>query len=192
MILIPELFPSIQWFIMAQKQGKNNLLQHFSAPNNKYTNKYIIAGPNQLQTLIVPIIASTKSDDFSQVQIDYSQKWIREHKNALQTAYGKSPFFEYYDYRIFNIFDQQIIELAQLNQNLLELMIRLIGLENVTFSSLLNNETQLIFNSDNIDVTTQSFSQVFDDRYGFRPKVSILDLLFNLGPLCKDYFQAEF
>jgi hypothetical protein len=177
---------------MAQKQGKNNLLQHFSAPNNKYTNKYIIAGPNQLQTLIVPIIASTKSDDFSQVQIDYSQKWIREHKNALQTAYGKSPFFEYYDYRIFNIFDQQIIELAQLNQNLLELMIRLIGLENVTFSSLLNNETQLIFNSDNIDVTTQSFSQVFDDRYGFRPKVSILDLLFNLGPLCKDYFQAEF
>lgn len=192
MILIPELFPSIQWFIMAQKQGKNNLLQHFSAPNNKYTNKYIIAGPNQLQTLIVPIIGSTKSDDFSQVQIDYSQKWIREHKNALQTAYGKSPFFEYYDYRIFNIFDQQIIELAQLNQNLLELMIRLIGLENVTFSSLLNNETQLIFNSDKIDVTIQSFSQVFDDRYGFRPKVSILDLLFNLGPLCKDYFQAEF
>jgi hypothetical protein len=192
MILIPEIFPSIQWFILAQKQGKNNLLQHFSAPNNKYTNKYIIAGPNQIQTLIVPVIASTKSADFCQVQIDYSQKWIREHKNALQTAYGKSPFFEYYDYRIFNVFDQQIPELAQLNETLLALIIKLIGLENVAFSPLLNVETTSIFNSDEIEITTPPFSQVFDDRYGFRSNVSIIDLLFNLGPLCKDYFQAEF
>jgi hypothetical protein len=192
MILIPEIFPSIQWFIMAKKQGKNNLLQHFSAPNNKYTNKYIIAGPNQLQTLTIPIIASTKSVDFSQIQIDYSQKWIREHKNALQTAYGKSPFFEYYDYRIFDIFDQQIPELATLNQSLLVLTTKLVGLENIEFSHLENDDTHLIFNSDKMETITPEFSQVFDVKYGFRAKVSILDLLFNLGPLCKDYFQAEF
>jgi len=192
MNLIPEIFPSIQWFILANQQQNNYLLQHFSAPNNKYTNKYIIAGPNQLQTLIVPILASTKSDDFSHVQIDYSQKWIREHKNALQTAYGKSPFFEYYDYRIFDIFDQQIPELSQLNQSLLALTTKLIGLENVTFLTLVNGDTNLIFNSDKMETLTPEFSQVFDAKFGFRPKVSILDLLFNLGPLCKDYFQAEF
>jgi len=192
MNLIPEIFPSVQWFILAKKQVKNNLLQHFSAPNNKYTNKYIIAGPNQIQTLIVPIIASTKSEDFSKVQIDYSQKWIREHKNALQTAYGKSPFFEYYDYRIFDVFDQQIPELVTLNQLLLALITKLIGLENVEFSELMNDDTTLIFNSDKIETQTPEFSQVFDAKFGFRPKVSILDLLFNLGPLCKDYFQAEF
>ena len=192
MNLIPDIFPSIQWFIVAKQQLNNNMLLHFSAPNNKYTNKYIIAGPNQLQTLIVPIIASTKSNDFSHVQIDYSQKWIREHKNALQTAYGKSPFFEYYDYRIFDIFDQQIPELTTLNQSLLVLVTKLIGLENINFSPIVTDNSALIFNSDKMEISTPPFSQVFDDRYGFRPKVSILDLLFNLGPLCKDYFQAEF
>ncbi len=192
MNLIPEIFPSIQWFIVAKQQQNNYLLQHFSAPNNKYTNKYIIAGPNQLQTLTIPIIGATKSADFSQVQIDYSQKWIREHKNALQTAYGKSPFFEYYDYRIFDIFDQQIIELSTLNQSLLVLVTKLIGLENINFSPIVTDNSALIFNSDKMEISTPPFSQVFDDRYGFRPKVSILDLLFNLGPLCKDYFQAEF
>jgi hypothetical protein len=192
MNLIPEILPSIQWFISAQKQRKNNLLQQFSAPNNKYTNKYIIAGPNQIQTLIVPSLASTKSEDFSNIQIDYSQKWIREHKNALQTAYGKSPFFEYYDYRIFDVFDQQIPELAKLNQSLLELTIKLVGLEHTTFKPLLNDDANLIFNSDKMEIPTPAFSQVFDDRFGFRPKVSILDLLFNQGPLCKVYFQSEF
>ena len=192
MNLIPEIFPSIQWFIVAKQQQNNYLLHHFSAPNNKYTNKYIIAGPNQLQTLTIPIIGATKSADFSLVQIDYSQKWIREHKNALQTAYGKSPFFEYYDYRIFDIFDQQIIELSTLNQSLLVLVTKLIGLENINFSPIVTDNSALIFNSDKMEISTPPFSQVFDDRYGFRPKVSILDLLFNLGPLCKDYFQAEF
>jgi len=192
MILIPEIFPSIQWFIMAQKQGKNSLLQQFSAPNNKYTNKYIIAGPNQLQTLTIPLISGSKSDCFAQIQIDYSQKWIREHKNALQTAYGKSPFFEYYDYRIFDVFDKQIPELAKLNQSLLELTTKLVGLETIEFSQIENDDAQLIFNSDKMETPTPEFSQVFDAKYGFRPKVSILDLLFNLGPLCKDYFQAEF
>ena len=192
MNLIPEIFPSVQWFILAKKQGKNNLLQHFSTQNNKYTNKYIIAGPNQIQTLIVPIIASTKSEYFSEVQIDYSQKWIREHKNALQTAYGKSPFFEYYDYRIFDIFDQQIPEISQLNQSLLALTTKLIGLENIEFSQLIDDDTTLIFNSDKMETPTPEFSQVFDAKFGFRPKVSILDMLFNLGPLCKDYFQTEF
>jgi len=192
MILIPEIFPSIQWFILAQKQGKNNLLKQFSAPNNKYTNKYIIAGPNQLQTLTIPLISGSKSDYFAQIQIDYSQKWIREHKNALQTAYGKSPFFEYYDYRIFDVFDKQIPELAKLNQSLLELTTKLVGLETIEFSQIENDDAQLIFNSDKMETPTPEFSQVFDAKYGFRPKVSILDLLFNLGPLCKDYFQAEF
>jgi len=192
MILIPEIFPSIQWFILAQKQGKNSLIKQFSAPNNKYTNKYIIAGPNQLQTLTIPLISGSKSDYFAQIQIDYSQKWIREHKNALQTAYGKSPFFEYYDYRIFDVFDKQIPELAKLNQSLLELTTKLVGLETIEFSQIENDDAQLIFNSDKMETPTPEFSQVFDAKYGFRPKVSILDLLFNLGPLCKDYFQAEF
>ena len=192
MNLIPEIFPSIQWFILAKQQHKNNLLQNFSFQQNKYINKYIIAGPNQLQTLTIPLISSSKSDHFPQIQIDYSQKWIREHKNALQTAYGKSPFFEYYDYRIFDIFDQQILELGTLNQSLLTLITKQIGLENLEFIQLLNDDTNSIFNSDKMEIPTPSFSQVFDAKFGFRPKVSILDLLFNLGPLCKDYFQAEF
>ena len=187
---LPEIFPNIQWFISAYQNKELNLLSEFPNSLFKFTNKYTIAGPNQLQILTVPLIAHTKSDSFQKVQIDYTQKWIKEHKNAMQTAYGKSPFFEYYDYRIFDIFDQNIIELSEFNQKLLELLLKLIGLNDISIKTADYQENIEIFSQNNSQNFVPEYTQVFEDRFGFRPQVSILDLLFNQGPLCKEYFES--
>ena len=87
-------------------------LPPFSALNKP--NRYNIAGPNNIQTLTVPITQDDKHNPITQVRINYNENWIRDHKHAWQTAYGKSPFFEFYDYRFWSILDAQPVMLADL------------------------------------------------------------------------------
>jgi len=94
-VLYPELFPNISWFLHAHKLNQFLIDQNPRFLQNKFLNKFAIPGPNQIQTLIIPVLAESKNGTYDAVKIDYSPKWIREHKNALQTAYGKSPFFEF-------------------------------------------------------------------------------------------------
>lgn len=189
-LMLPKFLPNVEWFINAAQNKQFNVALNCNFNQSKFLNKYNIPGPNQLQTLVVPILAHTKNGMYSDVLIDYSQKWIREHKNALQTAYGKSPFFEYYDYRIFNIFDQEIPDLNTLNITLLRDICKWVGLEHLPLNILQDTENAQ-FAQPNKPAAPE-YNQVFHEKFGFRPNVSIVDLLFNQGPLAKSYFENSF
>ena len=137
-------------------------LPPFSALNKP--NRYNIAGPNNIQTLTVPITQDDKHNPITQVRINYNENWIRDHKHAWQTAYGKSPFFEFYDYRFWSILDAQPVMLADLFETT-------------------SKETQ-----QNI-IQIKPYPQVFDVKFGFRSEVSAIDLLFNQGPIAKEYLS---
>ena len=188
--MFPEFLPNVEWFIYATQNQQINLCLDCNFNLSKFLNKYNIPGPNQLQTLVVPILAHTKNGAYSEILIDYSQKWIREHKNALQTAYGKSPFFEYYDYRIFNIFDQEIPDLNTLNITLLRDISKWVGLDHLPLNIHHNSENVQTTQINTLNVP--EYNQVFHEKFGFRPNVSIVDLLFNQGPLAKSYFENSF
>jgi len=70
-------------------------------------------------------------------------------------------------------------------------MIQWIGLNNLPIISE-ENQDSLHFNSNNNDIQVPEYNQVFHEKFGFRSQVSILDLLFNQGPLAKEYFQHSF
>jgi hypothetical protein len=42
------------------------------------------------------------------------------------------------------------------------------------------------------ELSMEPYVQVFGDRHGFIPNLSILDLLFNLGPNSVDYLNKQF
>ncbi len=190
-LMFPEFLPNVEWFIYAAQNQQINLCLDCNFNQSKFLNKYNIPGPNQLQTLVVPILAHTKNGAYSEILIDYSKKWIREHKNALQTAYGKSPFFEYYDYRIFNILDQEIPDLNTLNITLLRDICKWIGLEQLPIQITQSTESTQFYSPKN-EINVPEYNQVFHEKFGFRPHVSIIDLLFNQGPLTKSYFENSF
>lgn len=189
-LMLPDFLPNVEWFVHAAQNKQFNITLNCNFNQSKFLNKYNIPGPNQLQTLVVPILAHTKNGLFSEIMIDYSQKWIREHKNALQTAYGKSPFFEYYDYRIFNIFDQEIPDLNTLNITLLRDISKWVGLDHFPLNIHHNSENAQTTQINTLNVP--EYNQVFHEKFGFRPNVSIVDLLFNQGPLAKSYFENSF
>jgi len=146
----------------------------------KKPNRYNIAGPNNIQTLTVPITQDDKHNPITQVRINYNENWIRDHKHAWQTAYGKSPFFEYYDYRFWSILDAQPVMLGDLIYPWNQLLFAQLGLN--SFESTSNEIQQDI-------IQIKPYPQVFDVKFGFRSEVSGIDLLFNQGPLAKEYLS---
>jgi hypothetical protein len=185
-------------------------LQPFSALNKP--NRYNIAGPNNIQTLTVPITQDDKHNPITQVRINYNENWIRDHKHAWQTAYGKSPFFEFYDYRFWSILDQKPEMLADLLYPWNQLLFTQLGFNafgpraeaveqdskewNIIDENPLQNESADVQTShialNEIHQNTspiQSYPQVFDVKFGFRRDVSGIDLLFNQGPLAKEYLS---
>lgn len=163
--------------ISADIQPITNLAP-FSALNKP--NRYNIAGPNNIQTLTVPITQDDKHNPLTQVRINYNENWIRDHKHAWQTAYGKSPFFEYYDYRFWSILDAQPVMLADLIYPWNQLLFAQLGLN--SFESTSKEIQQNI-------IQIKPYPQVFDVKFGFRSEVSGIDLLFNQGPLAKEYLS---
>ena len=153
-------------------------LAPFSALNKP--NRYNIAGPNNIQTLTVPITQDDKHNPLTQVRINYNENWIRDHKHAWQTAYGKSPFFEYYDYRFWSILDAQPVMLSDLIYPWNQLLFAQLGLN--SFESTSKEIQQNI-------IQIKPYPQVFDVKFGFRSEVSGIDLLFNQGPLAKEYLS---
>jgi hypothetical protein len=153
-------------------------LAPFSALNKP--NRYNIAGPNNIQKLTVPITQDDKHNPITQVRINYKENWIRDHKHAWQTAYGKSPFFEYYDYRFWSILDAQPVMLADLIYPWNQLLFAQLGLSSFepTSKEIQQNIIQI-----------KPYPQVFDIKFGFRSEVSGIDLLFNQGPLAKEYLS---
>ena len=150
----------------------------FSKLNNP--NRYKIAGPNNIQSLTVPITQDDKHNPISRVRINYNENWIKDHKHAWQTAYGKSPFFEYYDYRFWSILDAHPVMLADLIYPWNQLLFAQLGL--IPFASTSTEIQQNI-------IQIKPYPQVFDLKFGFRSEVSGIDLLFNQGPLAKEYLS---
>lgn len=192
---ILSLLPSLQSVIYNISQGNifNHSISQESTTSNhdqpfaslQKPNRYLIAGPNNTQTLTVPITQEDKHNPISQVRINYNENWMKDHKNAWQTAYGKSPFFEYYDYRFWSILDTQPTFLLDLVVPWNQLLFDKLGLLQLSTNNKANQTSEIQQNQFSI----LQYPQVFDVKFGFRSEVSAIDLLFNQGPLAKEYLS---
>lgn len=176
------LFPSVSYFQFAALHGEIALFSHFEQAH------YDISGANQIETLRIPLTHETKKNANAFWQISYEHKWLREHQNALRTAYGKSPFYEYYDYKIWGLLNQKITSFKSLHESIIKLILPWIGLEELPLIDLESNESRHYFRS--LEKTTYfEYTQVFESKFGHRKNISIIDLLFNIGPECASYFR---
>jgi len=157
-----------------------------------YRNRCRILTCNQVMDLVVPIIRPKERVPFKEIKISYTEKWQQTHWRAIESAYNKSPFFEYYkeDYEPF--FTKKYDYLIDLNQGLLETTMQLIHLYTpLSLSKTYQKVEELVgitdmrrsFHPKQIHTeTNKPYYQVFDQKFGFQPHLSIIDLLFNMGP----------
>ena len=91
-----------------------------------YRNRCHILGANKVAELNIPVRKTAQKMLIRDAEIDYDQKWLPVHWRTICSAYGKAPFFEYYEELFRNIFFKKHKFLFDLNMELLQLILKLI------------------------------------------------------------------
>jgi hypothetical protein len=156
-----------------------------------YRNRCEILSANGVMTLTVPVVHGGTKISVRDVRIDYSRNWQTVHRRAIAAAYGSSPFYEYYADDLVPFFERRETFLFDLNLRLTELFLELVGLKadirlsdeyvsdcgGEDFRSCIRPKSP----PPDPAFACAPYRQVFDARFGFRPDLSILDLLCNEG-----------
>jgi len=114
---------------------------------------------------------------------------------SIQTAYRSSAYFEYYEDDFKALYDTNYEYLFDYNVAQLELVLKCLKLKRtIEFTEKFSKTyDQLDFRNlihpkkESVYVNPKPYYQVFEERTGFIPNVSIIDLIFNQGPQSKNY-----
>lgn len=190
-LLSTTYFGPIQWFQKLYRAESVQIEQWESFQKQTYRNRCLIATTNGIQALTVPVERGT-SPLIKDIRISDHGNWRHLHWNALQSAYGESPFFEYYQDDIRPFFEKRWTFLLDYNEEIRLKMCELIDIHpKVSFtegyvSSPISKDYRSAINpkhpEPDPDFTAKPYYQVYQQKHGFLPNLSILDLLFNMGP----------
>lgn len=161
-----------------------------------YRNRCMIASAGGLQTLTIPTEKSKEAKCFMKdVRISDHGNWQHVHWNAFDSAYRHSPFFDYYADEFHAFFTRKYEYLYDFNWDLCQWVCEQIGIEGRMFATndyiacpeQVDDFRERIhpkkdFAQTDTDYIVRSYYQVFDMKLGFLPNLSIVDLLFNMGP----------
>ena len=169
--------------------------EHFPKQTNR--NRTRIYSPNGPLDLFLPVIKGSKyHTKMKDVKISYDFKWQRLHWLSLESCYRNSPYFEYYEDELVPFYQKKYGFLFDYNLNLLQWIFKqLKKAPELQFTTEyiknippeMDYRSKLHFKSPDLLFPIKQYSQVFEDRAGFLPNMSIVDLLFNQGPQAKNY-----
>lgn len=205
-LLSTTYFGPVQWYQKLYRADQVWLEQYEHFQKQTYRNRCVIAGPNGPQALVFPVeradliagqtsAGQTVPSLISSLRISDHGDWRRQHWNALATAYGDSPFFEYYEDDLRPFFTEKNWEyLFEFNFSICAKICDLVDIfPHVSLTTAYAREAPAGMRDfretirpkhpvADPDFVPRPYYQVYGQRHGFLPNLSILDLLFNMGP----------
>ncbi len=197
-LLSVAYLPPISWFSLLLKYPVL-IEKHETYLRQSYRNRCLIYSERGILPLSVPVTRPNGNHSLtSAVQIYNNGKWYLKHWRAIRSAYENSPYFLYYKDDLKPFYNGSFDHLFQFDMQLIEKLCVLMEIHpQINFTKTFEKEP-----ADSLDLRDafspkriSSFSQpeymqVFADRHGFIPGLSVLDLLFNLGPGSKKYLAG--
>ena len=234
-LLSSTYFGPIQWYQKLNRYDECLIERHESFIKQTYRNRMLIPTTNGPLALTIPTNHNT-SLAMKDIRISDHANWRHVHWNALLSAYGESPFFEYYQDDIRPFYEKKYEFLFDFNMEITEKMIELLDIRpkiSITNEYIQNEELKVkSIESEELKVKSEEFNglanhkvqssnlkvqskevqskevqsiadfreairpkkplpdaefeskryyQVYEQKFGFQPNMSILDLLFNEG-----------
>ena len=193
-------FPPISYFALLINYNKV-LVEHLETfPKQTFRNRCeILTGSGKLN-LVVPVSRPNGNHTLTRdIEICYRENWPAHHWKSIWSAYRSSPYFNYYVDLVHPLFMKKENSLSVLNRDILLLLCKIAGIH-----------TEFSFTDEYMkepgDITDyrrafspkkerhfyhyREYPQVFMHNSGFQNDLSILDLLFNLGPETKEYLKS--
>lgn len=201
MLFLPSYFAPISQYVALTKKDSFVFEVEDNFQKQTYRNRcYIYASLGKLQ-MNVPIIRthnSVNKQKTKDTKVDNDYAWQKRQLKTLQAAYRSSPYYEFYEDDIMPIFENKQHFLQDLNILTHEFIMDALQ-ENIPFTKTTEylkepslKDARFLANPKlNEPFNFKPYTQVFDDKYGFIPNLSILDLLFMEGPNTISYLETN-
>lgn len=193
-LLSTAYFPPVEYFSLVARNSKILIEKWETYPKQTWRNRCAILGANGPLNLIVPVLrGSFHRTPVRELEIDNSRRWRDLHLRGIKSAYATAPYFEYYFDVISSVISKPFRFLLDLNTEALLVTEELTGIKtSLEYTDMYVAEGRVADDyryriapgktSGIEDYHTVPYIQVFSDRFGFVPGLSIIDMLFNKGP----------
>ncbi len=193
MLIESHFLPCVHYFCILSEHKEAVIDQHSWFEKQSYRNRAHLLGSSKIETIIIPVVGGKKKTLMKDIQIDGGQNALVKAWRAVQSNYGKAPFFEYFAEEFHSIFSKNTTFLLDLNHELLTICLKLLQIDtSISFSNTYHKENR----NDKTDwrnllhpkheeavqkiYKTQPYNQLFGRE--FVPNLSIIDTLMCEGP----------
>lgn len=201
MLLASSYFGPASYFALLAKSTADIVWieQMETYPKQSWRNRCTILTPQGKLDLIIPVKKPMGNHTpIHLVSIDNSSLWFLNHWRAITSAYNASPYFLYYRDEIEPFFQGTYTNLLELNLNLTQLLLKTLKInvplrltqEFLPPDSASDLRYRLSPKKTSYFSHFPEYNQVFGDTQPFHPDLSLLDVLFNLGPETKSYLLS--
>lgn len=200
-VVCPVLpFPNLLWWHFAGS-ATHVLLddkEHFEKMS--FRNRYMVAGADGPIVLSIPVAGGRQQrKPMEQMQIDNKTNWQVQHWRTLTSVYNRSPYFEFFAPDLEPLFQQPFLSLTDFSLSSMAVLEKIarIRLEKSIVPSFKKHyddsyaDIRGMFRSSGYERQEglPVYHQTFEDRTGFLPNLSLLDLLFAEGNNTASYFR---
>jgi hypothetical protein len=165
-----------------------------------FRNRCYILSSHGPQLLSVPVLlGSSHKTAVKDVRIDYSKRWQQVHVRAINASYGSAPYFEFYFEKLEKIILGNYQFLLDLNMDLLSLILEYLKIDKtvsytVDFEPVENSAYDYRYKispKTEPEFILKKYLQVFGKQNVYSPHLSIIDLIFNMGPDSGEYLKIN-
>ena len=194
-VICPAYLPNVPYFAWLCSQELVNFVTDTHYQKQTFRNRTPICGANGKLNLTIPISHSEKEKiQENAVIISYEMNWQNNHWKSICSAYKSSPYFEFYEHDLALSFNEKTTTLFDYNIRLIEKIMLLMEhhfiFQKVAWNPKKHKRLDLFLEAKNPPLLEQEdYTQVFMEKTGFLPNLSVLDVLFNLGPNCANYLK---
>lgn len=203
LIIDSQYFGNVNYYKILVEFSNIEIEQYETYQKMSFRNRCMVAGSNGVVGLSVPLEKGRGQRELMKdVRISYSDKWQLQHWRTIESCYSRAPFFEFYRDGVWQLLQKKETYLLDLNMatlHWLKKVLKMPGAISLTRQYLKTYPGEVMDLRNTIlpknyqqAETCPRYTQVFEDRIGFQPNLSILDLLFCCGPETSYLLQTTF
>jgi hypothetical protein len=200
-LLSTAYFPPVHYMALIARSDEILIEKEENYLKQTFRNRCYILSSNGPMVLSVPVLlGSFHKTALKDIKIDYSKRWQQIHTRGITSSYKSSAYYLFYYDHIEKVINRNHKYLIDLNTDALETLLRITGLTtNVSYTTAFEPAGKAAYDF-RYEITPKKkirgtifnlteYYQVFKNKSGFVPGLSILDLIFNAGPDSVSYLN---
>jgi len=188
--------PPVEYFSLIAQADEVSVEREENYLKQSFRNRCYILSVHGPQLLSVPVyLGSQHKTQLKEIRIDYSKRWQQVHLRAISASYSASPYFQFYFENIEKIINKSFEFLIDLNLELTESVLKMLKIKtkltySTNFKPVSEDENDFRYKISPKKETqffVREYIQVFNSDNKFVHGLSIIDLIFNMGPEASGY-----